>query len=319
MAESLDKADDPLDPIVNKLLRSMATQAMSNALYFSTGSCSEEEFHHYGLALDKYTHFTSPIRRYADIIVHRLLMAATLKETKDLKDKLFSNKDLEDLCKHINNRNRAAQHAQKQSTELFQCMYFKDKSPETDERCIADGVIYSIRTNGVLVFVPRYGIKGAAYMKNKEGLVLSCQGERSCEWKPGSLQRFQNRITSTTTTGESVTLSLFDHITVKILVQTSRCHADTIKLEIIKNTPYQTSATEVSKKNFGVVKSDLVREVTQSAEALCAQEKARSAVTEEQCVEYQEYCQTKGASLYQLLEEIRDLALLDVSADACSC
>ncbi|XP_040536157.1 LOW QUALITY PROTEIN: DIS3-like exonuclease 1 isoform X2 [Gallus gallus] len=319
LAESLDKADDPLDPIVNKLLRSMATQAMSNALYFSTGSCSEEEFHHYGLALDKYTHFTSPIRRYADILVHRLLMAATLKETKDIKDKLFSNKDLEDLCKHINNRNRAAQHAQKQSTELFQCMYFKDKSPETDERCIADGVIYSIRTNGVLVFVPRYGIKSAAYMKNKEGLVLSCQGERSCEWKPGSLQRFQNRITSTTTTGESVTLSLFDHITVKILVQTSRCHADTIKLEIIKNTPYQTSATEVSKKNFGVVKSDLVREVTQSAEALCAQEKARSAVTEEQCVEYQEYCQTKGASLYQLLEEIRDLALLDVSADACSC
>lgn len=50
---------------------------------------------------------------------------------------------------------QAAQHAEKQSTELFQCMYFKDKTPETDERCIADGVIYSIRTNGVLVFVPR--------------------------------------------------------------------------------------------------------------------------------------------------------------------
>nr|XP_027322288.2 DIS3-like exonuclease 1 [Anas platyrhynchos] len=313
LAESLDKADDPLDPLVNKLLRCMATHAMSNALYFSTGSCSEEEFHHYGLALDKYTHFTSPIRRYADIVVHRLLMAATLKETKDVKDKVLSNKDLEELCRHINNRNRAAQHAQKQSTELFQCMYFKDKTPETDERCIADGVIYSIRTNGVLVFVPRYGIKGAAYMKNKEGLVISCRGDRSCEWKPGSLQRFQNKITSTTTTGDSVTLSLFDHITVKILVQTSRSHADTIKLEIIKNAPYQTSATEVSQKNFNVVKSDLVKEVSQSAETTQhTQEKARVEVIEE---EYRQYCQTKGPSLYQLLEEIRDLALLDVSAD----
>ncbi|KFP22692.1 DIS3-like exonuclease 1, partial [Egretta garzetta] len=314
LAESLDKANDPSDPIVNTLLRSMATHAMSNALYFSTGSCPEEEFHHYGLALEKYTHFTSPIRRYADIVVHRLLMAATLKETKgDVKDYIFSNKDLEELCRHINNRNRAAQRAQKQSTELFQCMYFKDKTPETDERCIADGVIYSIRTNGVLVFVPRYGIKGAAYMKNKEGLVISCQGDRSCEWKPGSLHRSQNKITSTTTTGESVTLSLFDHITVKILVQTSRCHADTIKLEIIRNTPYQTPDTEVSQKNFHVVKSDLVKEVSQSAEAAQrAHEKARVEVMDE---DYQEYCQTKGASLYQLLEEIRDLALLDVSAD----
>ncbi|KFP75201.1 DIS3-like exonuclease 1, partial [Acanthisitta chloris] len=304
LAESLDKANDPLDPIVNKLLRSMATHAMSNALYFSTGSCPEEEFHHYGLALERYTHFTSPIRRYADIIVHRLLMAATVKGTAgDVQDNVISNKDLEELCRHINNRNRAAQRAQKQSTELFQCMYFRDKSAETDERCVADGVIYSIRTNGVLVFVPRpYGIKGAAYMKNKEGLVLSCQGSGSCEWKPGTLHRSQNKITSTTTTGESVTLSLFDHITVKILVQTSRCHADTIKLEITRNS-----------QNFHGVRSDLVKAVSQSAEdAQRAQERARVEVLDE---DYQEYCQTKGPSLYQLLEEIRELALLDVAAD----
>lgn len=96
-------------------------------------------------------------------------------------------------------------------------------------------------------------------------------------------------------------------------MQTSRSHADTIKLEIIKNAPYQTSATEVSQKNFNVVKSDLVKEVSQSAEtAQHTQEKARVEVIEE---EYRQYCQTKGPSLYQLLEEIRDLALLDVSAD----
>lgn len=59
-------------------------------------------------------------------------------------------------------------------------------------------------------------------MKNKEGLVISCQGDRSCEWKPGSLHRFQDKITSTTTTGESVTLSLFDHITVSISPEGSK-------------------------------------------------------------------------------------------------
>ncbi|XP_059953129.1 DIS3-like exonuclease 1 isoform X5 [Mesoplodon densirostris] len=311
LADSLDNANDPNDPIVNWLLRSMATQAMSNALYFSTGSCAEEEFHHYGLALDKYTHFTSPIRRYSDIIVHRLLLAAISKDKKmEIKENLFSNKDLEELCRHINNRNRAAQHSQKQSTELFQCMYFKDKDPETEERCISDGVIYSIRTNGVLVFIPRFGIKSAAYLKNKDGLVISCSPDGHSEWKPGSLQRFQNKITSTTTGGESVTFHLFDHVTVRISVQASRCHSDTIRLEIISNKPYMMPDTELFQQSSLLLKSDLVKEVARSMEEAQLAQEVQVNVIEK---DYQKYCQTKGRSLYTLLEEIRDLALLDVS------
>ncbi|ELW62387.1 DIS3-like exonuclease 1 [Tupaia chinensis] len=312
LADSLDKAHDPSDPVVNRLLRSMATQAMSNALYFSTGSCAEEEFHHYGLALDKYTHFTSPIRRYSDIVVHRLLMAAISKDRRmDVKDNLFSNKDLEELCRHINNRNRAAQHSQKQSTELFQCMYFKDKDPDSDERCVSDGVIYSVRTNGVLVFIPRFGIKGAAYLKNKDGLVIACGPDGCCEWKPGSLQRFQSRITSTTTGGESVTFHLFDHITVRISVQASRCHSDTIRLEIISNKPFRIPNTELYPPSCPLLKSELVKEVTRSVEEAQLAQQVTGDALQEEC---REYCQTQGRSLYTLLEEIRDLALLDVSS-----
>lgn len=50
-------------------MRYLATQAMIQAQYFSTGSKPPEDYSHYGLHLDLYTHFTSPIRRYADLVV----------------------------------------------------------------------------------------------------------------------------------------------------------------------------------------------------------------------------------------------------------
>lgn len=49
---------------------------------------------------------------------------------------------------------QAADTAQKLSTVLFQCLFFKERDPQTDPRCTADAIIYSIKNDGVLVFVP---------------------------------------------------------------------------------------------------------------------------------------------------------------------
>ncbi|CAB1422139.1 unnamed protein product [Pleuronectes platessa] len=213
LADSLDRAVDPQDPLVNRLLRMMTTQAMSEALYFSTGAQSVDQFYHYGLALDRYTHFTSPIRRYADVVVHRLLSAALAAEGGAGPGRASSsNKELEEMAQHINNRNRAAKQAQKLSTELFQCLYFKERDPQTDQRCVADAVIYSIRDNGVLVFVSEYGVKGPVYLKNREGQVVAAAPDGSCEWQSGSVRRFSDHISTTSGCGTS-TFRLFDHVT----------------------------------------------------------------------------------------------------------
>lgn len=94
---------------MNTMLRILATRCMMQAVYFPSGIHTKEEFFHYGLAVPLYTHFTSPIRRYADVIVHRLLAVSVGADITypDLLDK----KKSKDLCQNLNYRNRMAQYA----------------------------------------------------------------------------------------------------------------------------------------------------------------------------------------------------------------
>lgn len=109
LALSLNAAVKEDNPYMNTMLRILATRCMLQAVYFPSGMFQKEDFFHYGLAVPLYTHFTSPIRRYADIIVHRLLAVSVGADVTypNLLDKHKSN----DLCTNLNYRNRMAQYA----------------------------------------------------------------------------------------------------------------------------------------------------------------------------------------------------------------
>ncbi|XP_062570855.1 DIS3-like exonuclease 1 [Saccostrea cucullata] len=304
LAETLDNCVDPGDPIVNRILRMLATQAMSVASYFSTGSLPRDQFFHYGLALDYYTHFTSPIRRYADVLVHRQLMAAVSGEDTDM---LPGNQELDELSEHINHQHRAAQNAQRDSQELFQYLYFKQKHSE-DECCLADAIIFQLRANGLMVFVPRYGIKGPVYLRNKEGQVIFVSGSGQSEWTSGSITKSDRSICVNSELG-SQSFCLLDHITVRVTPQSSRSHASSLKLELMSTEGYaldqELSATEKSAKSQ---KQAIIKEVMAVAE-----EKRSQTTTEDQSARYQalkaEFGQTPdNKSLYLVFEKFSELA-----------
>lgn len=158
LADSLDTCNDPKEPFLNTLVRIMATRCMMSAEYFCSGTQSYPEFRHYGLASEIYTHFTSPIRRYADLVAHRQLAAAIEYETLDIS--LHSKPKLEAVCKNINVRHRNAQMAGRASIEYYVGQALKGRVVEED------GFVMKVFSNGFVVFVPRFGIEGLIRLKD---------------------------------------------------------------------------------------------------------------------------------------------------------
>ncbi len=152
LADSLDRCIDPSEPFFNTLVRIMATRCMMSAEYFSSGNYGYPEFRHYGLAVDIYTHFTSPIRRYADIVAHRQLAAAISYESLDLnhRDKF----KMEQVCKNINKRHRNAQFAGRASIEYYVGQVMKQNESNQE------GFIIKVFSNGIVVLVPKFGVEG---------------------------------------------------------------------------------------------------------------------------------------------------------------
>lgn len=130
LADSLDKAVKPENPYFNVMIRILATRCMMQAVYFISGTCARDEFFHYGLATPIYTHFTSPIRRYSDIIVHRLLAATIGADTTyaGLLDKHANSS----LCNNLNYRHKMAQYAGRASVALNTHLFFRGKTQEEE-------------------------------------------------------------------------------------------------------------------------------------------------------------------------------------------
>ncbi|HPF03930.1 MAG TPA: ribonuclease R, partial [Bacteroidales bacterium] len=127
-----------LNSVVGKkeqnIIETLALRSMARAVY------STDNIGHYGLAFKHYTHFTSPIRRYPDMMVHRLL-------TSYLAGEEPANKELtEKLCEHSSKMERLAAEAERASVKYKQVEYMSDKLGKPFE-----GVISGVTEWGIYV------------------------------------------------------------------------------------------------------------------------------------------------------------------------
>jgi ribonuclease R len=134
---------------------------------------------HYGLSKLNYTHFTSPIRRYSDLVVHRLLFGNG-REGGD-----FNYDGLSRLALNLSTTERSASEAEQESVKLKKLEYF-DRQAHATKRTSFQALIQEVRSSGLLVQLPEFVIQGMVPLSGLQGDLfvfnpqrLELQGQRT--------------------------------------------------------------------------------------------------------------------------------------------
>ena len=136
---------------------------------------------HYGLAFTHYTHFTSPIRRYPDLMVHRLVEKYILTGKKET----LTREELEEKCEHCSACEQEAAQAERDSIKLFQTMWMNDHIGE-----ILPGHICGVTEFGLfvqldesrcegLVHISKIGEPGEYWQYDEKNYRLVCENKKS--------------------------------------------------------------------------------------------------------------------------------------------
>ncbi len=137
------------------LINTVLLRTMKQAKY------SAENFGHFGLAAETYTHFTSPIRRYPDLIVHRILKADLQGKLNDAAYREKLAKKLPEDAEHCSKRERVAMEAERDVITMLKIAFMKDKVGE-----VYNGIITGVLQFGFFVQLNEFFVEGLVHVSS---------------------------------------------------------------------------------------------------------------------------------------------------------
>lgn len=149
-----------------KLFNELILRSQAQARY------STHNMGHFGLSLTAYSHFTSPIRRYADLIVHRALIAALELDSKNQPAVDF---DLDEVSEYISKRERVAMEAEREVQDRFMAHYMKDHLGT-----VFRGTIVGVGAPGLFVEIDTIGAQGLIHKHDLDDDFYTLDENQHC-------------------------------------------------------------------------------------------------------------------------------------------
>lgn len=162
LSDSLDRVRRDHGETVFAIVQAMLIKPMKPAEYMVAGNgASPDSWRHYALNIPYYTHFTSPIRRYADVVVHRLLQENVTRGSAEPSNVSARLIEFTSVAQNCNDKKMAAKAAEKECDEVFLCAYVKHLSAVD-----VTGVVMSSGQQSFTAYIMELGVERRLFLKD---------------------------------------------------------------------------------------------------------------------------------------------------------